>query len=89
MSDFSAKPFSKNELLERFKVEETAYGVTGFVRHVTLADTNSDATYTGRLYWDYHDGYSMMWDEDVAPDEWERPEFEYLLDTILEDNKNA
>jgi hypothetical protein len=89
MSDYNDTPFSKSEMLERFKIDEIGYGVTGFVREVSLADTNSGATYTGRLYWDTHDGYSMMWDEDVAPDGWERPEFEYLLDSILEVQKNA
>lgn len=89
MSDYNDTPISADELLNRFSIEETAYGVTGFVRHVRFADTNSDQTYTGRLYWDSHDGYSMMWDEDVAPEGWERPEFEYVIDSILEVRKNA
>lgn len=88
MKDYSAKPFSKDELLERFKIQEIGYGSTGFVRDVLLSDTNSDALYRGRLYWDSNDGYSMIWDIN-GPEDWERPEFEYLLDSILEEQKNA
>ena len=89
MSDYNDTPISADELLGRFDIEEIGYGVTGFVREVRFADTNSAKTYTGRLYWDAHDGYSMMWDEDIAPEDWDRPEFEYLLDSILEARKHA
>ena len=41
MNDYNDTPFSQDELLERFNITETAYGSTGFVRHVSLADTNS------------------------------------------------
>ena len=83
MSDFNDTPISVNEVLERFAINEVKHEQTGFVRHLQLADTNLGKTYSGRLYWDTHDGYSMMWDDD-KPEEADRPEFEYVLDSICE-----
>lgn len=54
---------------------------TGFTKSIILNDGTNQ--YSGRLYWDSHDGYEMMWDSKKPP-EADRPEFEYTLDCITE-----
>ena len=83
MNDYNDTPISVLEVLERFTINEVKHEQTGFVRHLQLADTNLGKTYSGRLYWDSNDGYSMWWDGD-KPEGTDRPEFEYVLDSICE-----
>lgn len=78
------KPFSKEEMLERFDVLQYRHKVTRYERVFRLSDTNFGEQFSGILRWDADDGYSIMWDG-AAPENWERPEFEYLLDSILEE----
>lgn len=84
MSGFNVSPISKQEMLDRFDVLQYRHNVTGYARVFKLSDTNSDSQYSGILYWNSDDGYSIYWDGQ-APKDWERPEFEYMLDSILEE----
>ena len=88
MKNFSAKPISKEEMLDRFDVLQYRMHTTGYSRVFKLSDTNSGDTYSGRLYWDANDGYSIMWDG-ASPEDADRPEFEYMIDSILEEEHRA
>ena len=46
MNDSNEKPISVDEMLDRFDIKELKYEETGFVRHISLADTNLGVAYT-------------------------------------------
>lgn len=75
---------SRNEIVSKYRVLPTGITTTGWTKDIKMAEWGSlEWQYTGRLHWDSHDGYSIYWDT-VAPPEADRPEFEYILDSITE-----
>jgi hypothetical protein len=76
---------SKGEFLKKFEViDEFNRRETSWVHRFTLVDDNSMA-YNGSLHWDEDDGYRIEW-YGGYPIETFRPEFEYVLDSVLVDN---
>ena len=69
------------EVLSTFEVNISWPDLTGWKKRFSLVDDNN-VKYTGRLYWDEDDGYRVYWDDDKFPDMANRPEFEYVLDSI-------
>ena len=69
------------ELLDKYMISSDGKVSTGFAKSIILNDGTNQ--YSGRLYWDSHDGYEMIWDG-TPPPEADRPEFEYSLDSITE-----
>jgi hypothetical protein len=69
------------ELLDKYMISSDGKVSTGFAKSIILNDGTNQ--YSGRLYWDSHDGYEMIWDN-TSPPEADRPEFEYSLDSITE-----
>jgi len=69
------------ELLDKYMISSDGKVSTGFAKSIILNDGTNQ--YSGRLYWDSHDGYEMIWDG-TPPPEADRPEFEHSLDSITE-----
>ena len=69
------------ELMDTYMISSDEKMSTGFAKSIILNDGTNK--YSGRLYWDSHDGYEMIWDG-AAPPEADRPEFEYVLDCITD-----
>jgi hypothetical protein len=69
------------ELLNKYKIESMTIRVERWHKPVTLTLMSSNKQFEGRLWWDSDDGYEMFWDGD-APPEADRPEFEYILDSL-------
>lgn len=77
MSEQNVKPFGN------YTVQQLKYHPTGYSREFVMSDTNSDAQYSGRLYWDWDDGFEIFWDES-EPNEWhDNDDFAYELDATL------
>ena len=72
------------ELLDKYMISSDGKVSTGFAKSIILNDGTNQ--YSGRLYWDSHDGYECHWDGEIPP-EADRPEFEYTLDCITEGDK--
>jgi len=70
---------TEKELLDTFMVQSEHSKVTSWRRFVVLND--GDNEFMGTLTWDSDDGYKMVWWNDI-PAMSERPEFEYVLDSI-------
>jgi len=74
---------TRKELLDKYMVQSSGIQSTGWTKQIILHNGSVNGQYVGRLHWDSHDGYSMYWDT-PAPPEADRPEFEYILDSITE-----
>ena len=72
-----------SEMNESFDIHQNRRLETAWVKDVSLVD-GARKLFTGRLRWDENQGYDMIWDDD-KPEMANRPEFEYVLDSILED----
>ena len=70
-----------SEIMKKYMVSSDGKVSTGFAKSIILNDGTNQ--YSGRLYWDSHDGYEMIWDKTIPP-EADRPEFEYILDCITD-----
>lgn len=70
---------TEKELLDTYMVQSERAIVTAWRRFVVLND--GDNEFMGTLTWDSDDGYRMCWWNDI-PVMSERPEFEYVLDSI-------
>jgi len=70
-----------SEIMKKYMVSSDGKMSTGFAKSIILNDGTNQ--YSGRLYWDSHDGYEMIWDGN-SPPEADRPEFEYILDCITD-----
>jgi len=76
---------SKGEFLKKFEViDEFNRRETSWAHRFTIVDDNSTA-YNGTLHWDEDDGYRIEW-YGGYPVETFRPEFEYVLDSVLAEN---
>jgi len=76
-----------SEMNESFNIKQRMRRETGWVKDFELVN-GARALFAGRLYWDENDGYRVTWDTS-EPEMAGRPEFEYVLDSILEDKYNG
>jgi hypothetical protein len=76
-----------DEMSESFSIKQRMRRETGWVKDFELVN-GARKLFAGRLSWDEHYGYDVTWDTD-APEMSHRPEFEYVLDSILEDKYNG
>ena len=74
-----------DELNKEFNVDISWPKTIAWVKAFKMRSFSDGVTYSGRLYWDSNDGYSIHWDNDVAPAMADRPEFEYILDSSISD----
>lgn len=70
------------ELDESFNIKISWPKTIAFVKTFSLTN-GAGVTFSGRLYWDANDGYTIQWDNDKAPEMADRPEFEYVLDSHM------
>jgi len=73
-----------DELKESFNINMSWQKVIGWVKTFDMTN-GAGVKFSGRLYWDSNDGYSIYWDNEKAPDMADRPEFEYMLDSYASD----
>lgn len=73
-----------DELKDSFNVDISWAKTLSWVKTFHLTNLTG-AKFSGRLYWDSNDGYSIYWDNDMAPVMADRPEFEYTLDSYATD----
>jgi hypothetical protein len=78
---------TREEILNKYMVQSSGIESTGWTKYIILNTGAVNGEYTGRLHWDSNDGYTMVWNNDRAPKEAYRPEFEYVIDSITEGNK--
>ena len=76
-----------NELDEAFDINQRFRRETGWVKSFELVH-GAQVLFSGRLHWDEDNGYEAFWDG-KKPEMANRPEFEYVLDSILEDKYNG
>lgn len=82
MSDFNERPISGAELREKYSIYDMDSKITGYWHRFMLADTNSQ-TYTGTLYWNADDGFSIEWEQN-PPVDYQREDFAYWIDKIID-----
>jgi hypothetical protein len=87
MHKFDDAEVTVDEMNKAFNIKQRMRRETGWVKDFELVDTNRKL-FAGRLMWDENYGYDVIWDTD-KPDMANRPEFEYILDSILEDKYNG
>jgi hypothetical protein len=73
-------------MLESFDIKQCKMRYTGSVKTFELLNSFG-VLYKGNLMWHEDCGYEVWWDTD-APDISHRPEFEHILDSILEHKYN-
>jgi hypothetical protein len=76
-----------DEMLESFNVKQRLRRETAWAKDFELVN-GARVLYAGRLIWDESYGYEIIWETD-EPEMASRPEFEYVLDSILEDKYNG
>jgi hypothetical protein len=76
-----------SEMNESFNIKQRMRRETGWVKDFELVN-GARVLFAGRLMWDENYGYDVIWDKD-KPEMADRPEFEYVLDSILEDKYNG
>lgn len=78
-----AQEVTGEELQNRYMIQSTGPRVKSWVKEFFLntGSVRKNGEFNGRLYWNDDDGYSIVWDTD-APPEADRPEFEYILDSL-------
>lgn len=69
------------ELLNKYMIQSSHPVVKSWVKQFILNTGEVDGEYTGRLYWNDDDGYSIVFDHNTPP-EADRPEFNYILDSL-------
>ena len=76
-----------SEMNESFDISQNRRRESGWVKDFKLVN-GAGTLFAGRLIWDEEYGYNINWDT-YAPEMASRPEFEYVLDSILEDKYNG
>ena len=76
-----------NEMNESFSIKQRMRRETGWVKDFELVN-GARKLFAGRLMWNEDFGYDVIWDTE-KPEMADRPEFEYVLDSILEDKYNG
>ena len=75
-----AQEITGEELMSLYNIVSEDPRITAWVKDVMFI-VDGITRYEGRLRWDEHNGYEMFWD-DKTPPEADRPEFEYILDSL-------
>jgi len=75
-----AQEVTGEELQNKYMIQSSHPVVTSWVKDVMFI-VDGLTRYEGRLRWDANNGYEMFWD-DRTPPEADRPEFEYILDSL-------
>jgi hypothetical protein len=86
MKNSNVKPISKKEMLDKFSIKQYRKQLASYRRTFSMSDTNSGEEYTGTLYWDVDEGFSIYWDGRSPMEYVEFEEFDYTLDAILEES---
>jgi hypothetical protein len=68
------------QLQNKYVIQSSGPKVTSWVKDVIFI-VDGITRYEGRLRWNENDGYEMFWDDKV-PLEADRPEFNYILDSL-------
>ena len=76
-----------DEMNESFSIKQRMRRETGWVKDFELVN-GARKLFAGRLMWNEDFGYDVIWDTE-KPEMANRPEFEYVLDSILEDKYNG
>ena len=76
-----------SEMNESFNIKQRMRRETGWVKEFELVN-GARMLFAGRLMWNENYGYDVVWDTS-KPEMADRPEFEYVLDSILEDKYNG
>ena len=76
-----------SEMNDSFSITQLMRRETGWCKKFELVN-GARMLFSGTLYWDEDNGYEAFWDG-KKPEMANRPEFEYVLDSILEDKYNA
>ena len=87
LGDVYEQEVTQGEMLESFTIKQRMRRETGWAKDFELVN-GARTLFAGRLIWDENYGYEILWDTD-KPDMADRPEFEYILDSILEDKYNG
>lgn len=85
MKGMTMSEVTQDELLSKYDIQLKKEMVTGWVKDITLTDATGKVIEL-RLFWSMDDGYWMLSVKNDIP-EMDRPEFEYILDSITEDMK--
>ena len=72
-----------SEMQESFDIKQRLRHDTSWAKDVELTN-GAGVMFKGRLRWSDNYGYEMFWDG-AKPEMADRPEFEYVLDSILEE----
>lgn len=78
-----------DEILSKYHVTLKKEMTTGWVKDITLTNADGEKLEV-RIYWDMDSGYSLIHNPIIPSSklpEQDRPEFEYILDSITEDQK--
>jgi len=67
-------------LLSKYMIHSSRITPTSWVKDISFI-VDGLTRYEGRLRWNENDGYEMFWDDRIPP-EADRPEFEYILDSL-------
>jgi hypothetical protein len=78
---------TENEMNDTFSIAQRMRRETGWVKDFELVDSTRKL-FAGSLMWDENYGYDVIWNTD-KPEMADRPEFEYVLDSILENKYNG
>lgn len=74
-----------DEIVSKYDIQLKKELTTAWVKDITLTDATGEVTEL-RLFWSMDDGYWILSIKNDIP-EMNRPEFEYILDSITEDMK--
>jgi hypothetical protein len=70
------------ELTDTYDINMYDNEITGWMKEFELVNPLNNQSFTGRLYWNSDDGYSIYWDTN-EPKLAKREDFEYALDNAL------
>jgi hypothetical protein len=74
-----------DELKKTFNVEVSWPKTIAYVKTFKIRSYSDGTTYSGRLYWDANDGFSVYWEGDGAPAMAFEEDFLYTLDSYSTD----
>lgn len=77
---------TQDELLSKYDIQLKKETVTGWLKEITLTDALGNVI-LAHLFWDDMNGYNVIINHTTRLPEMDRPEFEYILDCITEDQK--
>lgn len=78
---------TQDELLSKYDVQLKKELTTAWVKDLILTDATGEE-FNIRITWDMDKGYNCIHNSNVRIPEMDRPEFEYVLDSITEDMKH-